>query len=136
MNLESNFKTRILKADPENICLSSELLKSGKLVSFATETVYGLGANCFNKDAVLNIFKYKGRPLSDPLILHVPSIDSIYPLVDITKETSQLLQDLGNHFWPGPLTIILKANEKGKIKVKKIEDNTAAEVEILIHLFS
>lgn len=112
MNNDSCFKTHILKANKENIASSSELLKNGKLVSFATETVYGLGANCFNKEAVLSIFRYKGRPLSDPLILHVASIDSIYPLVDITTETSDLLQELGKHFWPGPLTIILKANDE------------------------
>jgi L-threonylcarbamoyladenylate synthase len=54
---------------------ASEILKSGKLVSFPTETVYGLGANALNAEACLNIFTTKGRPLTDPLIVHVHSLD-------------------------------------------------------------
>lgn len=105
-------KAKFYNPTLENIKDLSSKLNEGKLVAFATETVYGLGANCFNKDSVLNIFKYKGRPLSDPLILHVHSIEQILPLVDINKEMIELLSILSNNFWPGPMTIILKANEK------------------------
>lgn len=103
-------KAEILKLSPQNISLCAEKLKNGEIVSFPTETVYGLGANCFNQQAVLNIFKFKGRPLSDPLILHVDSISKIEKLVDIDSKTKKVLEKLSNKFWPGPLTIILKAN--------------------------
>lgn len=107
-------KAKILDVNESNINYCAKKLKEGKLVSFSTETVYGLGANCFDKEAVLNIFKFKGRPLSDPLILHVYSIDQIYPLVEIDNNTKELLEDIAAIFWPGPLTVILKAN-KSKI---------------------
>ena len=109
---ELDCKAKILINNEENIKHCAERLINGKLVSFATETVYGLGANCFNKDAVLDIFKYKGRPLSDPLILHVHSIEQIFPLVDIDSDMKDLVLELNKHFWPGPLTIILKANKE------------------------
>lgn len=103
---------KILESSYENIKLCAEKLKNGEIVSFGTETVYGLGANCFNQESVLNIFKYKGRPLSDPLILHVDKIDKIYPLIDETKENIELLNQISSHFWPGAITLILKANSE------------------------
>lgn len=81
-------------------------LKSGKVVALPTETVYGLTANALDKDAVRGIFQIKGRPLIDPLIVHVPSLQHVFELT-VTPPVA-LLEKLNAHFWPGPLTVILK----------------------------
>jgi tRNA A37 threonylcarbamoyladenosine synthetase subunit TsaC/SUA5/YrdC len=64
----------ILEANQEGIRQAAQNLKEGKIVAFPTETVYGLGANALIEDSVLQIFRVKGRPLTDPLIVHVPTI--------------------------------------------------------------
>lgn len=82
-----------------------KLLKDGKLVAIPTETVYGLGADARNPDALQKIYVAKGRPSSNPLIIHLPSPDAIVDwAIDIPKEAELL----ANAFWPGPLTLILK----------------------------
>lgn len=75
-----------------------------------TETVYGLAANAFDIKAVRKIFEYKGRPLTDPLIVHVTSIEMAKELVNIDNSTFKVFEALAEKFWPGPLTIIMKAN--------------------------
>ena len=75
-----------------------------------TETVYGLAANSFDINACFKIFEYKGRPLTDPLIVHVCSLEMVKKITIIDKEIEPLLKLLTKHFWPGPLTIVLKAN--------------------------
>lgn len=80
------------------------LLKDGESVAIPTETVYGLAADATNEDAVMKIFEAKGRPTSNPLILHFASIESIYPYVTEFPET---LLKLAIHFSPGPITFIL-----------------------------
>jgi tRNA A37 threonylcarbamoyladenosine synthetase subunit TsaC/SUA5/YrdC len=78
-----------------------------------TETVYGLGANALDAEACRSIFTSKGRPLTDPLIVHVHSHDQALSLIDpsTSKQFFDLFHTLTNHFWPGPLTVIAKANE-------------------------
>jgi L-threonylcarbamoyladenylate synthase len=80
------------------------LLKQGETVAIPTETVYGLAADATNEDAVLKIFEAKGRPTSNPLILHFPSVDSIFPYVAEFPET---LLKLARQYCPGPITFIL-----------------------------
>jgi len=79
-----------------------------------TETVYGLAANAYDADACKSIFVCKGRPLTDPLIVHVHSIEQALSLVDHTESNSvdkiSIFKALASKFWPGPLTIIMKAN--------------------------
>ena len=79
-----------------------------------TETVYGLGANALNADACKSIFAAKGRPLTDPLIVHVHSIQQGLELIDHGHQNSEKVMEifskLAQKFWPGPLTIIVKAN--------------------------
>jgi hypothetical protein len=70
---------------------AGEELRAGKLVAFPTETVYGLGANAFDQKAVLSIFEAKGRPLTDPLIVHVPSIQEAVKLVDLTPKVTKVI---------------------------------------------
>ncbi|WP_169569777.1 L-threonylcarbamoyladenylate synthase [Sneathiella limimaris] len=93
----------VKKPSPESIQEAADLLNAGQLVSFSTETVYGLGADATNDVAVASIFEAKGRPSFNPLIVHVPSIDAAKELV----EFSPLALKIANMFWPGPLTMVL-----------------------------
>lgn len=88
---------------------AANLIKKGELVLFPTETVYGIGADGLNENAVKNIFLAKGRKQDNPLILHVSSIDMIK---NITEYITPLEMKLIERFFPGPLTIILKKNNK------------------------
>lgn len=84
---------------------AAELLRQGKLVAFPTETVYGLGANGLDAQAVAKIYQAKGRPSDNPLILHIANPQEIIPLVTEIPANAQALMD---KYWPGPLTVILK----------------------------
>ena len=85
----------------------AEIIKSGGLVAFPTETVYGLGANALDADAVKKIYETKGRPSDNPLILHVSSVAMADRLVEINPRARMLMEK----FWPGPLSIVLPAKE-------------------------
>lgn len=102
-------ETRILKPTNENIAAAGEIIRRGGLVAFPTETVYGLGADALNEEAVSKIYKAKGRPSDNPLIVHIAEKDDIYPLV---KEVTPAAKALMDAFFPGPLTIILPKSEK------------------------
>ncbi len=96
------------KPEIEKIKLAAELIKTGELVAFPTETVYGLGANALDKNAVKKIFIAKGRPQDNPLIVHISNIKQITELVrTIPPKAEKLIRK----FWPGPLTIILKKSK-------------------------
>ena len=87
---------------------AAEIIRSGGLVLFPTETVYGLGANGLNSNAVKKIFEAKGRSSDNPLILHISDKDM---LNQIAKDISDIEYKLMDAFWPGPLTIILNRKE-------------------------
>lgn len=92
--------------DNDKISRAGEILKNGGVVGIPTETVYGLAANALDENAVSKIFRAKGRPSDNPLIVHIADFDDIYKLAsDVPKEAVLL----ANKFWPGPLTIILKS---------------------------
>lgn len=93
----------------DDIDIAAEILKSGGLVAMPTETVYGLAANAYNGVAVAKIFKAKGRPMDNPLIVHISGIEQIKDLVSVFPEKAKALAE---HFWPGPLTIILPKSER------------------------
>jgi len=95
---------RILAYDDENIRRAADELRAGHVVAFATETVYGLGADTFNADAVRRIYELKGRPLDNPLIAHV--IDAVGAKRLVLGWDSRC-DKLASRFWPGPLTMIL-----------------------------
>jgi L-threonylcarbamoyladenylate synthase len=84
---------------------AAELLRSGKLVAFPTETVYGLGANALDAEAVARIFEAKGRPTSSPIIVHVSSFEMVR---SVTAEWPPDAEALAQNFWPGALTLVLK----------------------------
>jgi L-threonylcarbamoyladenylate synthase len=95
--------------DPMLLERAATLIQQGELVVFPTETVYGLGADAFQPQAVEQIFAVKGRPLSDPLIVHIADEIALDSLVTkISREARQLIQT----FWPGPLTLILPARPR------------------------
>eukprot|EP01056_Protomagalhaensia_sp_Gyna25_P002042 Protomagalhaensia_sp_Gyna_25__2041@NODE_209_length_4399_cov_52_558257_g163_i0_p1_GENE_NODE_209_length_4399_cov_52_558257_g163_i0NODE_209_length_4399_cov_52_558257_g163_i0_p1_ORF_typecomplete_len378_score54_28Sua5_yciO_yrdC/PF01300_18/3e46SUA5/PF03481_13/2_3e11_NODE_209_length_4399_cov_52_558257_g163_i012332366 len=83
-------------------------LRSGGLVAFPTETVYGLGANGLDREALLALFAAKRRPLSDPVILHVAEPDAALKLWNLTTEELGIVQRLQAAFWPGPCTIVAR----------------------------
>lgn len=101
--------TKILNTSDESLKEAGKILSSGGLVAFPTETVYGLGANAFCTEAVKNIFKAKGRPSDNPLIVHVSDKAMIDELVlDKTNSAKLLIEKL----MPGPITLIMKKNDK------------------------
>jgi L-threonylcarbamoyladenylate synthase len=90
-----------------DIDLAAKLLNDNKLVAIPTETVYGLAANAFNDDAVLNIYKTKNRPQFNPLIIHSNSIERFE---NWGLKIPDAVKQLANKFWPGPLTFVIPAN--------------------------
>lgn len=96
--------TQLLPATPENITLAAQVIRDGGLVAFPTETVYGLGANALNADAVTRIFAAKERPAADPLIVHLSGLEQ---LGSVARSIPPIGQKLAEVFWPGPLTLIL-----------------------------
>ena len=90
---------------------AAAILKRGGLVAFATETVYGLGADATNSKAVASIFEAKGRPSFNPLIVHVGSIEQAKVLVEWNDQA----EALADRFWPGPLSLVLKLRNHTKI---------------------
>lgn len=102
--------TVLLKDTDEDIKKAAEIIKNGGLVGMPTETVYGLGANALNPKAVLDIFKAKGRPADNPLIVHISDVSQIEKF-SLAEEIPEYAKILAKKFWPGPLTMIVK---KGK----------------------
>ncbi|MBR7100928.1 MAG: threonylcarbamoyl-AMP synthase [Clostridia bacterium] len=99
-------KTEVLEVTEKSDSIlerAAELIRSGALVGIPTETVYGLGANAYNRDACLNIFKAKGRPADNPLIVHIARPED----AENIAYTNALYYKLAVRFMPGPLTVIL-----------------------------
>lgn len=96
--------TELLQNTPADIAHAAALLRSGKLVAFPTETVYGLGADARSEEAVRAVFAAKGRPADNPLIVHISDISM---LDDIASEIPEIARRLSSVFWPGPLTMVL-----------------------------
>lgn len=92
----------------EGLYKAAEIIKTGGLVAFPTETVYGLGANGLDENAVPKIYEAKGRPSDNPLILHISEFDEIK---NIVKEIPDVAFVLADEFWPGPLTMVFKKSD-------------------------
>ncbi len=102
-------KTQVLSAErEEDLQLAARLLREGELVGLPTETVYGLGADGLNPEAVLKIFEAKGRPQDNPLILHLAEPEDMTNYCHSIPETAWLL---AKTYWPGPLTMVLPARD-------------------------
>jgi L-threonylcarbamoyladenylate synthase len=102
-----------------------QIIQNGDLVAFPTETVYGLGANAFNSEAIAKIFKFKNRPADNPLIVHISSLDMLPQLVAKISKTNQKLID---NFWPGPLSLVFP-------KSKLIPDIVTAGLDTVVIRF-
>jgi L-threonylcarbamoyladenylate synthase len=100
-------------------------LKNGFLVAFPTETVYGLGSDATNADAVSRIFSIKNRPTNHPLILHIGSISE---LDDWAIDIPEYAYSLANKYWPGPMTLILKRSKKVKDFVTGNQDTVGIRI--------
>ena len=100
-------ETLLLPAqDPNTVEIAANIIRNGGLVAIPTETVYGLGANGLDENAVRQIFAVKGRPQDNPLILHIAGAEEIERYA---HDIPQAAYDLAQKFWPGPLTMILPA---------------------------
>ena len=99
-------ETRILGTTEKDIQEAGKILLGGGLVAFPTETVYGLGADALNPEAVLKVYKAKGRPSDNPMIVHISEPQQLFKL---TFEITEDMEKLINEFWPGPLTMITPA---------------------------
>ena len=98
--------TRIFGTSEQDIQQAAEIIKEGGLVAFPTETVYGLGADALNPEAVGKVYVAKGRPSDNPMIVHISSKDDLLKLTyDITDDIKKLM----DAFWPGPLTMVVSA---------------------------
>ena len=106
---------KYLPVSAESLNEGAQILKNGGLVAFPTETVYGLGADAFNAQALARVFEVKKRPYFDPLIIHIAAIETLEKVIDfslINEEMRKKLYLLAENLWPGPLSIILPKNEK------------------------
>jgi L-threonylcarbamoyladenylate synthase len=130
-------KTKVWKVDKsvdnlENnpqIVDAAMLLKDNEVVALPTETVYGLGGNATNDEAVAKIFAAKGRPGDNPLIIHIADREQIHPFVENIPHKATVLMD---SFWPGPLTIIFKMKE-GTLSEKATANLTTVAVRMPDH---
>lgn len=107
-------QTSVVEVNPSNpereaIARAAEIIKAGGLVAFPTETVYGLGADALNPEAVKGIFVAKGRPLDNPIIVHVAELEHLEILADSIMAGAVALAE---RFWPGPLTLILNKSAR------------------------
>lgn len=120
-------QTRVLVVDAEHpdagaIQQAADVLRRGGLVAFPTETVYGLGANALDADAVARIYSAKGRPANNPLIVHIAALEQLEQVaVDIPARAHQLAAI----FWPGPLTLVLKRHGRVPQNVSLGRDTVA-----------
>ena len=107
------------------ILTAAQALKSGKLVAFPTETVYGLGADAQNREAVARIYQVKGRPVDHPLIVHIASKTQIG---DWASKVPGYTHALADAFWPGPMTLVLQRSELAEDFVTGNQDSVGLRV--------
>src|SRR3954447_23359014 len=101
--MPARLATRLMSADREATAVAARVLADGGLVAFPTETVYGLGADATNGEAVARLYAAKGRPRFNPLIAHVGDVKAAQHLARFSKDATLLARV----FWPGPLTLVL-----------------------------
>ena len=109
----------------ESIKSAALALKNGHLVSFPTETVYGLGADAINAQAIARIYEVKGRPENHPLIVHIASLDAIEQWA---REIPEYAITLARDFWPGPMTLVLKRSELASDFITGSQDTVGLRV--------
>lgn len=100
-------KTVILREKKEDLIKGADIIKNGGLVAFPTETVYGLGADAKNSNAVGKVYEAKGRPQDNPMIVHIANFEELY---DIAETVTPDMIKMAKKFWPGPMTMIVRNN--------------------------
>ena len=105
LEVKMGFNTKIV----DHIKDCARAIQEGEIVAFGTETVYGLGANCYDEKAVAKIFEAKGRPADNPLIVHVSSIEQAK---ELAYEWTEEMDTIGRAFFPGPFTMVVKKSDK------------------------
>ena len=115
----------ISKCTQEQIARAAQAVKDGHLVAFPTETVYGLGADATNENAVNRIYAAKGRPSNHPIIVHISSVDHIY---NWASDVPNFALDLASRYWPGPMTLILKKSGLAQGFVTGGQDNIGLRI--------
>ena len=98
----------ILDNSKANLEKAALKIREGNVVIFPTETVYGIGANAMDINAIDKIFRFKNRPQNNPLILHISNIQMAETLIDINENEHKIFKTLAEEFWPGPVTFLLK----------------------------
>ncbi len=111
--------------DETTVRRAAEVIRSGGLVAFPTETVYGLGADATSQAAIAKIFKAKGRPVSDPLIVHVAQAGELERIADSVPDS---VEPLARAFWPGPLTLVVPRADAIPPAVSAGRDTVAVRV--------
>jgi len=101
--MSASISAKIYRGTPRNLALLARALNAGEVVAVPTETVYGLAGDALNEQAVKKIFRAKGRPTNDPLIVHIHSLAQL----DLLAERNTAVEKIARAFWPGPLTLIL-----------------------------
>ncbi len=118
-------QTVILKDDSKGIASAAEMLSAGGVVAIPTETVYGLAASAYDDSAIAKVFKAKGRPQDNPLIVHICDMDMLGEVaVDLPDEAFALAEA----FWPGPLTMVVKKSDKIAQSVSRGLDTVAVRM--------
>lgn len=102
-------KTDQNNPDPDEINIGARIIRTGGIVVFPTETVYGMGADAYSEEACIKIFRAKERPVDNPLIVHVSSVEMVS---SFTSGLSEELKEKLSRVWPGPVTVLLPRNEK------------------------
>ncbi|MEX0342222.1 MAG: L-threonylcarbamoyladenylate synthase [Erythrobacter sp.] len=109
--MSRKYATETIPADAGGIARAAQILRDGGLVAVPTETVYGLAAKADSDEAVARIYKAKGRPSFNPLIVHVASVDQARSLAEFSPEAERLAAE----YWPGPLTLVLPRRTDNKL---------------------
>ena len=108
MLTDKKIQTAIFNTSQKDLIIAADILKRGGLVAFPTETVYGLGANALDSNAVNKVYEAKGRPSDNPMIVHIARASDIGQL---TPSLSKRMIRLIENFWPGPLTLVVEKKE-------------------------
>lgn len=109
MELKREVRAKLVKVDEGSLAEAGERIRAGRLVAFPTETVYGLGADATNEEAVKSIFAAKERPFTDPVIVHIADFEILNQIFLPSPET-EFIKDFGKLVWPGPITFIGPCN--------------------------
>ena len=105
-------RTERLTTELEDLLIAGEIIRRGGLVAFPTETVYGLGANALDAEAVKSVYAAKGRPSDNPMIVHISDLKELYPLVRGGREgVPEAALRAAGRIWPGPLTMVLPKSD-------------------------